>query len=197
MMFTYLAQPQLSSVPQHFVDRAFQLVNQPPVEDSAISRSMYTPEWKDRKVMHEGILKSTRVQKVFELGPDWDQWIRENITTVWHESGVRLSDADTDLHAAHTDYNPLIKLYYPLERGGEHAVTRWYQEPGKPIQRDPRTSISDMNTVDVIDEVQFEIGRWYLFNTQILHGVEKLQGRRISIQIAMPPNAPFVQALMK
>jgi hypothetical protein len=36
-----------------------------------------------------------------------------------------------------------------------------------------------------------------LFNTQILHGVEKLQGRRISIQIAMPPNAPFVQALMK
>ena len=66
MMFTYLAQPQLSLVPQHFVDRAFQLVNQPPVEDSAISRSMYTPEWKDRKVMHEGILKSTRVQKVFE-----------------------------------------------------------------------------------------------------------------------------------
>jgi hypothetical protein len=54
-----------------------------------------------------------------------------------------------------------------------------------------------MNTVDVIDEVQFEIGRWYLFNTQILHGVENLNGRRVSIQIAMPLSAPFVQALMK
>ena len=195
-MFTYLAQPQLPTVPQHFVDRAFQLVDQPPVEDSAISRSMYTPEWKNRKVMHNGQLKSTRVQKIFELGPDWDEWIKTNITTVWNESGVRLSDADTDLHAAHTDYDPLIKLYCSLERGGA-AVTRWYQEHGQPIQRNPRTSILDMNTVDVIDEVQFEIGRWYLFNTQILHGVENLNGRRVSIQIAMPLSAPFVQALMK
>jgi len=54
MMFTYLAQPQLPTVPQHFVDRAFQLVDQPPAEDSAVTRNMYTPEWKNRKVMHNG-----------------------------------------------------------------------------------------------------------------------------------------------
>jgi hypothetical protein len=196
-MFTYIAQPQLPAVPQKFIDRAFTLIDNQPEDDCAISKNMYTSDWKNRKVLHNGILKSTRVQKVFELGADWDEWIRSHITNEWVESGVRLSDAETDLHAAHTDYNPLVKLYYPLERGGEYAITRWYQEKNQPIVRNPRTSVNDMNSVDVISEIQFEIGRWYLFNTQILHGVENLQGRRVSIQISMSPDSTFISRFTK
>lgn len=196
-MFTYLAQPHLPAVPQHFIDRSMSLVSQPPLIDNALNLNMYTPEWKDRKVFHEGKLKSTRVQKVYELGADWDDWLRTNITQVWNESGVRVSDADTDLHAAHTDYNAHIKLYWLIERGGDNAVTRLYQEKGQSIVREPRTTISNMDDVDVIDSVQFQIGRWYLLNTTVLHGVEQLSGKRVSIQVSMPLTAPYIQDLLK
>jgi hypothetical protein len=188
-MFTWLPIPGLPTPPQEFVDRSIHLAHQD-VPNTAINQ--LDPKLLKRQVVKDGKVSNSRIQRGYELGADWDQWVRDNIMETFVSTGGRYSDGDnTTIHGAHVDsrYNnvPVYKLYYLVDRGGDDATTYFFQQKGHPVEREGHptniTLCDDYSQLEIIDQIQFPLNQWVLLNTNILHGVENVTGSRINLVV--------------
>ena len=188
-MFTWLPISGLPTPPQKFVDRSIYLAHQD-VPNTAINQ--LDPKLLKRQVVKDGKVSNSRIQRGYELGADWDQWVRDNIMETFVSTGGRYSAGDnTTIHGAHVDsrYNnvPVYKLYYLVDRGGDDATTYFFQQKGHPVEREGHptniTLCDDYSQLEIIDQIQFPLNQWVLLNTNILHGVENVTGSRINLVV--------------
>lgn len=188
-MFTWLPIPGLPMPPQEFVDRSIHLAHQD-VPNTAINQ--LDPKLLKRQVVKDGKVSNSRIQRGYELGADWDQWVRDNIMETFVSTGGRYSAGNnTTIHGAHVDsrYNnvPVYKLYYLVDRGGDDATTYFFQQKGHPVEREGHptniTLCDDYSQLEIIDQIQFPLNQWVLLNTNILHGVENVTGSRINLVV--------------
>jgi hypothetical protein len=192
----------LPTPPCEFVDLAIELARQD-VPNTAINQ--LDPKFLKRQIVKDGKVSNSRIQQGYELGADWETWVRDNIMETFVSTGGRYSAGDnTTIHGAHVDsrYNnvPVYKLYYLVDRGGEDATTYFFQQKGHPVEREGHpTSITycdDYLQLDTIDQVQFPLNQWVLLNTNILHGVEDVTGSRVNLVIIFA-SADIAQDLAK
>jgi len=192
----------LPTPPCEFVDLAIELARQD-VPNTAINQ--LDPKFLKRQIVKDGKVSNSRIQQGYELGADWETWVRNNIMETFVSTGGRYSAGDnTTIHGAHVDsrYNnvPVYKLYYLVDRGGEDATTYFFQQKGHPVEREGHpTSITycdDYLQLDTIDQVQFPLNQWVLLNTNILHGVEDVTGSRVNLVIIFA-SADIAQDLAK
>jgi len=202
MIFTWLPMSHLPTPPCEFVDLAIELARQD-VPNTAINQ--LDPKFLKRQIVKDGKVSNSRIQQGYELGADWETWVRNNIMETFVSTGGRYSAGDnTTIHGAHVDsrYNnvPVYKLYYLVDRGGEDATTYFFQQKGHPVEREGHpTSITycdDYLQLDTIDQVQFPLNQWVLLNTNILHGVEDVTGSRVNLVIIFA-SADIAQDLAK
>jgi hypothetical protein len=191
-MFTWIALPHLPQPPQEFLDLARKLCH----EDTAwnaVAHLQGNSGYRSRKLtMSNGEEVPTRFQKGYLMGEEWEQWVRQNITKNFYETGAR-SSFGYPIHGAHSDAPPKWKLYYLVDRGGEDAVTHFYREKGQPIERlnslpGELIHVNDYRNLEIVDSVQWPLHQWVLMNGTILHGVENLgEEMRINLTIAFEP----------
>lgn len=193
-VFTWLPLSNLPMVPEHFVQRCQQLAEpcRDPQGDLLQQRGIVTPEFKHRIIVKNNQQYRSRCQEAFDLGPDWHQWVKDNIIQDFLETSGRLNVGieGSTMHGAHCD-GDLYRLYYLIDRGGDQAETVFYLRPGHNILYALDTpgykAHDNMDELIEIERAQFPIRTWILFNGRVLHGVENVTKSRININISVRP----------
>ena len=198
-MFFILELPHLPHPPQHFIDRAFELIKEVDFEvDNLLLDLCYTSDYLERKLTKDGKQINSRVQHAYEMGDEWDDWVKQNLVPEFIDNDLRMSlGKDTDTHGPHTDSPEKWKLYYLLDRGahGEDAETVFYHKPGMPLTFTGNSRPDDFffeNNIDSLVPVfryRIPLRKWIVLNGTILHGVEKAGLGRLNLAVSMPPNS--------
>lgn len=116
------------------------------------------------------------------------QWVADNITPDFLKLGLQVHDRidSANKHNPHTDKTRAWVLMYCIQPGGDKVTTSWYQEQGHPILRDLGIYTTDIkHSLTKIDSVVIEPRRWFLLNSRIIHSVENITGKRISLAISL------------
>lgn len=195
-MFTWLPMSHLPQVPDYFVKIAQQLIhNPPPGNDKFVDQITNDNEYKNRQLVKNGAVIGSRRQRGLQMPADWGDWVKKHIVKEYVETSVRISEGNSAVHGAHCDFRRKWKLYYLLDRGGDNALTFFYQQRGFPVVREEITdhdteliTCNNYKELTVIDQVQWPIHQWVLLNTMILHGVEGVTGNRANFTVGIRPD---------
>ena len=201
------------TVPTQFVDRALStasnwqghldlLVNRPSItfknQESKFAPPPSSNLASKPYVEFDGKIVSGRQQPRFCIGDDWEQWVRDNITDQFTDTGVSTSVATNDQnyddsHAGtlHTDGVRKFCLFYILKKSNDDQWTRWYKPKNGPL-------ISNLSVNGVagqylslnqeefvlVDEICMPVNTWIYTDVRILHQAQNHQGQRIAIHVS-------------
>jgi hypothetical protein len=193
--FTWVPLLHLPSVPDHFVDLAFDKIKNPPVDNKNFTLKITTPEYMQRQIVQNGKKINSRCQVNYDMGQEWADWVRNNIFAKFQETGLRVSTGiDTTTGGPHVDNPGKIRLFYLIDRGGDQAETVWYINPGQPVvfdadswTKDYPYSHDNIDELTVLERAQFPMNTWILFNGYILHGVNHVTGSRANFNVSIRP----------
>lgn len=197
MLFTWLPL-NLPNPPEKFITQTINTckkINSGNVKNTALNQD--DPAYLKRKLLKDGKEINSRIQYGFDLGSEWEDWVRTNIYSDFVNTGGRYSvGEDTVTHGAHTDSRhngiPVYKLFYLIDPGGSDTTTVFFKEHNKPIERagslENVCCCDDYSKLEVIDKVKFPVGQWVLLNTNVLHGVEDVVGDRINLAVIFATN---------
>lgn len=206
MMFTILPLDTLPPVPEHFIERAINLVrNRHSLEDKNVTRGLM-PEYSyhDRDVkVGDGTVMKSRAGESYDMGADWEDWVRNNIIPTWIETSVKctagIHAGNSTIHGAHVDTSTpdhpyKLKFFYLVEEGGDDVITTWYQQNGHPAVRLDSTPENivcsyDYQDLTVLDRVRIPRRKWIFFDTRVMHGVENILTDRIMLVVSVDPAA--------
>lgn len=185
----------LPKVPEHIVAQALDLAHDP--DRCVPEKSLrYTPEknivrtyW-FRPVDVFGETHPSRSVIRFDVGTEFGQWVKENITDDFLDASLACSMSVKDNFAdtvtgMHTDTTRSYLLMYVIEKTNDDQKTIWWQERGYPIVRENDLQIDHFNTVEQIEEAVFEQNRWVLMNARILHSVHNIKGNRFALHVSL------------
>jgi hypothetical protein len=128
------------------------------------------------------------------MGPEFEQWIRQNILPDFSDATLRVNAADHEgqtVQGAHVD-GRMLKLIWVIEQGGSDAMTEFYQVPGQigiihNVQQGQRLSWTNMDELLVIDRCQFPVRSWSIHNGFVCHGMTGLTHRRLEFSVTVRP----------
>lgn len=208
-VFTWLPIPRLPKVPQHFIDRAYEICRDAEAmtftdENKMWDLGIVRPSEYHRTLIKNGVEMPTRIQRTYFMGEEWEQWVRENIFPTFVETSVRPnlpgpgSHVETTQHGPHCDNPGKCRLYYLVDRGGEDAETVFYYKPGtnilvydvdKHYEENNGAPITENNIdlLEEVDRVRFPLNEWVLLNGYILHGIDNVTGMRINFNVSIRP----------
>jgi hypothetical protein len=184
--------PDLPPVPEHLVNQALFVANdgrQNPqrYETMNFNQTVYRAK---TFIDEQGQQVLARNVPRFRIGAEWEQWVRDNISAEFKDTGVGVSmraepDAqDSGAMKTHTDTSRNFGLIYLIHRTNEDQWTRWYQEPGQPAHRPNGIHAEDMTKVIELASIQIPLHTWVYIDARILHRAENMQGDRISLMVS-------------
>jgi hypothetical protein len=132
------------------------------------------------------LINNQLIKWIKQTVPPWPE--HESLTIQKSAPNNNLKDC---LHPAHHDLRRIFALNYVLNAGGDSVVTSWYKDINQPILRNPNrprgvlTDSGPMNydTSICLGSAQFELHKWYLIRTNVLHDVDHIDHERSSITI--------------
>lgn len=119
--------------------------------------------------------------------PELVEWIRENITEEIKLAGVQTIGGDVPLHCDKRKW----ALNYLVDLGGPNVVTGFHKLPHQPVMQPPATRAKFATDAEEITSTTFTKGRWHLLNTNVLHSVTGVTGKRVAITIGFNADNPF------
>ncbi len=193
-LFTWFPLPNLPKIPDHFVKLGLDKVNAKDEPNQNFLLNITTQEYMDRKLIQNGKEINSRCQVNFNMGLEWEQWVRENIITTFTETGIRKSVGDSTVTGPHVDNPGKLRFYYLIDAGGDNVETVWYLRPGQPAIFDMTKwdkpypySYNNIDDLIVLDKTIFPLNTWILFNGYILHGVNNVTHDRINFNVSFKP----------
>jgi len=139
----------------------------------------------------------------FWISEEWENWVVENIQPELKGNGINVFERGPVV-APHVDANRNFSLQYLLETGGDSVETAWYREKGKDILRPDIRHVFDLNKIVLdydqlieLDRIVLPKNQWVCLNTNVLHAVENIQGRRMSLQISRQTEPLHIKYLHK
>lgn len=122
------------------------------------------------------------------------KWISNNITDDYLKLGIQVHEK-VDLankHNPHTDKTRAWVLMYCLSTGGKNVTTTWYREDEKPMTRELGVYTPDIKGKLVkVESVTVEPRRWFLLNSRIIHSVENIEEKRVSVAVSLSDKTAF------
>jgi hypothetical protein len=128
----------------------------------------------------------------WNVSSDVAHWVSDHITPDFLKLGVQIHDrVDTaNKHNPHTDKTRAWVLMYCIQPGGDAVTTSWYQEQHEPMMRELGIYTPDIKApLTKIESVIVEPRRWFLLNSRIIHAVENITGKRISLAVSLSDQA--------
>jgi hypothetical protein len=199
MIKCYEILDQLPTVPDHLVEYAlsvaheskrnwYDLEKRPPVINTGGSGIV----WATKVVEdHDGTTMVTRSNPRFALNNEWNQWVQDNITSEFCETGVSVSlmpnadDVETRITQPHTDTAREFVLIYVIQKGNEDQYTEFYQETGKDVYREFHARPKRLADLTVIDKVSVPLHKWLYMDARVLHTAVNVYGDRISLMVSL------------
>lgn len=123
-----------------------------------------------------------------------NQWVCDNISYTNRGLMVRTVHVteQRNFYPPHIDINrKFVMLYNLLDSGGDFI---FWQEEGCPVTRSflERKVQKDYTKLKEICRFKPPVKTWYLINSQVVHSVENLSGKRINIQFNLEPTDKLV-----
>jgi len=197
-VFTCIPMPGLPGVPQHFVDRVLSMGRSEQLGEENIMPGGRHPSYLDRDVTINGVTQKSKITAKYALGQEWEQWVRDNITDRYFDTGARITIFnDRATTGPHVDRPGKLRLFYLVDPGGPNVETVWYIRPGESVLFDTDAwfskhgyTYSDNNVDELIelDRKKLPLNQWVVFNGYIRHGVLNQQGCRMFLDIALTPD---------
>ena len=202
-MFTWMPLKGLPHPPEHFIERALKYADEGREKHKNIAAQYYiggAENHVDRIVKYQGQEWESRYQVGYELGEDFDQWVKENICPDFVNATVRRSEGKSITHGAHIDNSRKYAIWYMLERGGEDSRTRFYYEKGGPIEWpwNEKRVFNNMDDLIELEAVKWPMRQWFIINTSVVHAITDITGPRTSLQIGIKEDQlPYAFGLVK
>jgi hypothetical protein len=184
-MTTVAYRVELPHPPDVFVQQALNCLNEISLDPITNKANNFSIDYTQRNVqLSNGETHITRYQRKYTI-PGWHEWCQQNIDPDCYHAGVAVNDGPSPYHGPHADAGRTWALYYMVETGGDHVTTSWWKHPDHPlVLKENLYPIVAWNypELDLICSAQFQKYNWYLFNSRVLHSVENINHRRISLQ---------------
>jgi hypothetical protein len=188
-MFTWMPLAGLPHPPDHFINRALTIAEEGSEKHNNIVSKYYiggAEAHVDRTVVSNGKEYSSRYQVGYEIGDDFNQWVKDNIVENFVNATVRRSVGKSEMHGAHIDNSRKYAIWYMLERGGEDSRTRFYYKPGCPMEWPLEHRVfNNMDELIEFEAVKWPMRQWFVINTSIIHAITDVFENRTSIQIGV------------
>jgi hypothetical protein len=191
-MFTYVILKNLPDVPEKFITSAMQMLELRSVKADIVKDNL-SDDYKNRKLLINNESKSVTYQTRVDIDAEFNDWVHKNIHPEGFDCGLSITDSKHGSHQGpHTDLTRDFTMIYLLDPGGPNTETVFYEEEGKPIVRKERQAVcNDFSKLRVLDRVKFPTRKWAMLNAMCLHGVENIEGIRVSFQISANSNPWF------
>ena len=201
-MLTCIPLPQLMHPPQKFIDRARTLTQElvdGTCKDQPINVGLFNKGYNERTYLRHGVELPTRLGRMYSLGDDFIEWVKDYIHPHPQETGMNaLVPFNAPIMGPHIDTKRKFVLFYMIELGGDNVQTVWYKEHGHTLDRTHCLGpsgvgyyVRDYKDLEVIDMVNMQRGIWYLISPKIIHSVENVMGPRTAITVSVPDMDQF------
>lgn len=170
--------------PRAIVEQAMCCQNDINLEPVANKANKFDDSYTKRSVRLNGRTHVTRYQRKYVI-PGWQQWCVNEIDPRCYHSGVAVNDGPSAYHGPHADAGRTWAVYYMIETGGSRVTTSWWKHPEHPLilSEDLYPQAAwDYDDLELVCSEIFQTGHWYLFHARVLHSVEHVVRRRISLQ---------------
>jgi hypothetical protein len=191
MVLTYLKLLQIPSPPSIYIEQA--LLHQKEeltgaCEGGGVGDTI-NKEYTHRTVTKDGISYTSRRQRRFPLGEDFDQWCKQHIDTNCFYGSICTNEGADPYHGPHIDPYRNYGLLYVIDTGGPDVKTSWWKKPNNPImyprREYPPLLYEDYSNLEMIESITMDLNTWYLINVRVMHSVENVLHRRITIQTSL------------
>lgn len=119
------------------------------------------------------------------VGPEWEQWVRENIVPEFVDTGINWREAVSDTSGVHTDITRDMALMFNITTGGPDGGVAFWQERGQPLYRARDTNALDFDQLQLLEKLQGPENVWFLIDARILHSTEGLTAPRVQFHIGL------------
>ncbi len=192
MDITCVLLPFLPSPPEQYIKQSLTYHSQD-LSDAFGSPSFYS----SRSVIKDGISYQTRSQKRIPLEGEFTEWCHVNIDPMCYHCSICVNDGPGPYHGPHTDPYRDYGLLYVTDTGGPSVTTSFWQKKDFPVTypRDSQQFVTEdySNDLILINQVILQPNQWYLLNTRVIHSVENVASRRISLQCSLDSVADLLQ----
>lgn len=142
-----------------------------------------------RTITKDKIAYPSRFQKRYLLKQDVEAWISD-LTGMAMEPTLAINEGSSKYHGPHVDSGRPYALTYMIETGGDNVLTSWWIKADKPMiiedtGTDSRYNCGYDDQLTLLHQIKMQPGKWYLYNTRILHSVEGCVDKRISLQMTV------------
>ena len=203
--------PNLPKVPQHLVDEALLMIQDddniayatPTVGPYAgtYSQVRSEPIWIDQT---DGSKKRSAAYSRYTVSQELLEWLKQNIHPdigIGHDDpnfrmiiakvGIQIFEHDSPGEVL--TFKPHVDgprgdyvLNYVIEAGGDSVYTKWYRAEGQPLIRPEHRKglyLTSMKGLVLLDQVVVPQGSWSLVESRVIHTVDNLTSRRVSLSI--------------
>lgn len=118
------------------------------------------------------------------LGQEWEDWVRDNISPRFNDTGVNWRHCNSDTGGIHTDTTRRYTMSYNIANGGPRCGVTWWQEKGQPLIRDLGIQHLSFDDVEPVCDVDGPFDTWFLMDAGILHSAERIESPRVQFQIS-------------
>jgi hypothetical protein len=129
----------------------------------------------------------------YEATKEIQAWVKKNIVTKWIDctTATIKKTKKSKVLGIHVGLTRAYALIYFFKKGGRKVTTNFYQYHNKPrcfgLGKLPPT---DYSKCKLIETHKFKTKKWYLLNESILHDVQGITGKRITLQISFGKKLP-------
>jgi hypothetical protein len=119
--------------------------------------------------------------------PELVEWLKENISDSIKLAGVQVISSDVPLHCDKRKW----ALNYIIEPGGDNVSTGFYKLPGQSVLQPPGSRYAFARDEEELCVTSFKTNEWHILNTNVLHKVAGITGKRVAITIGLNSDNPF------
>ena len=188
----------LPSPPVWLLNQIDHCVKYRDLELTATNKISLSNGYSDRMVIKDSIAYPSRFQKRYVLGSDAEQWISQLTSNQASWPTVSINEGSSRYHGPHVDAGRNYALTYMIDTGGKNVLTSWWVKLGNPAviddnKKDSRFTCDYDDQLFLLHQIKMQPGRWYLYNTKIIHSVENCEEIRVSLQMNVINPAPLLK----
>jgi hypothetical protein len=177
----------LPHIPKQYINQALAIVsnhNQTSADES-YNRD-YLPMSDRALVDLDGKKTTSRRTPRWAIGKEIENWVRDNITPEFLDTGVATSEGAGDTTGPHTDKTRSWTYMYLISKSNDQQLTKWWHEDGQPVYRDPGTYLNSFDSCKELCSVEIPMNTWVCLNVRILHSVHNIKQYRNAIHVSFP-----------